>query len=430
MTEANDKPDQPNDEDWSNPPEPAKPAEPAEPAEPAPEPGEESTPVEIPVAVPVGTPPVTQPQQPPVPNGGIPAPQPPTPYGGSSPQQTPAPYVASPQQPPAPYGGAPAQSSTPPAPQPPSPYGEQPPAPYGAQQTSPYGTQPPSPYGGYASQPIAPAAPSSGKAVAALICGIGAIVFSGTVFVGIILGVIAIVLASQYVRAFGRDGKATGGKVCGILGIVFSILMLVVYLLCGAALVMAFDEYETATNSYSYNDTSDSSASASTEDEAAALVAAVEALNLADNQQVVAMVAEKADDYFQDSTDQTLAEAGFDATEFAQWLMDGKKIDMTADDLFVYSNGTGEVYAEVTCRTMYGFMGIVYDDMDAYIADGGQIANEAEYLAKVSEFSHAAMDKAPTDEAFISLNLVKKGDTWTVDEDSLEEAVQQMFGLW
>lgn len=84
-----------------------------------------------------------------------------------------------------------------------------------------------------AEAPVPPGAvtaqPGSGKAMGALICGVLAIVFSGAVLAGIILGIIALVLAFQYVKAFGKDGKATGAKVCGAIGIVLSVIALIAY---------------------------------------------------------------------------------------------------------------------------------------------------------------------------------------------------------
>lgn len=78
------------------------------------------------------------------------------------------------------------------------------------------------------------AQPGSGKATGALICGVLAIVFAPTVLFGIVLGVIALVLAVQYVRAFGKEGKATGAKVCGAIGLVLSIIALVFYIAVGS----------------------------------------------------------------------------------------------------------------------------------------------------------------------------------------------------
>jgi hypothetical protein len=106
------------------------------------------------------------------------------------------------------------------------PWGAQPPGqqPWGAQPSGPGGGQPPGAWGS-SSGPRAPL--RNGLGVAALICGILAVLTSWTVVGGIALGLAAIVLG-----AFGRGrarrgeadngGTALAGIVLGVLGIVLS----------------------------------------------------------------------------------------------------------------------------------------------------------------------------------------------------------------
>lgn len=97
-------------------------------------------------------------------------------------------------------------------------------------------------------QPVAPPAPgqqpahapSNGKAVGALVCGILAILFAWLPLLGVALGVAAIVLAGKAVRESGKDGKATGGKACGIIGIVLAVLSFVLYLVLFSFGTMAY----------------------------------------------------------------------------------------------------------------------------------------------------------------------------------------------
>ena len=89
---------------------------------------------------------------------------------------------------------------------------------------APYGGQ--APYGHQGQQH-----PGYGKAMGAFICGIAAIVFSMFPLIGIILGIIAIVLASQYVKAYGKDSKATAGKITGIIGVVLGVLAIIFYIM-------------------------------------------------------------------------------------------------------------------------------------------------------------------------------------------------------
>lgn len=76
---------------------------------------------------------------------------------------------------------------------------------------------------------------SNGKAVGALVCGICAIVFSGTVIIGVVLGIIAIVLAGSALKE-GTDGKAKAGRICGIIGLALSVVTLIVSLIFGVTI--------------------------------------------------------------------------------------------------------------------------------------------------------------------------------------------------
>lgn len=410
--------------------EPAKPAPPAEPAKPAdptePLVEETSAPVAPASEQAAGSVPVVS-EQPAV-SSPAPAPAPApapvlpvSPYAGVA--QAPAPVAA--QQPTAPYG-APQQPT--------SPYGapQQPASPYGA-------SQPQSPYGGYVPpQPYptapVPGTPGTGKALAALICGICAILFSGSVIIGIVLGIIAIILASQYVRSFGKDGKATGGKVCGIIGIVFSILALVGYLMLGVLTMVALNEYADSP-SYSYSSNSTETPALPGDSDDAAVKAAAEEqferLNSAD-QAIVAMVAEKADDSFYDSSDLHLVDVGIDPTEFAQWLLADTNFTVSEDDAYAYSDGTGTAFADASSRIMDNVLIILSDELTSMIDSGMSVADEAELKAKITELMPSVLEQAAAEpqDSYLMLDFTKKGDTWMVDEDSFENALEQMYGLW
>lgn len=395
--------------------EPAKPAQPAEPAKPADptEPLIEEAPAPVAPVLeqPAGSVPVAS-EQPAV-SSPAPAPAPAPP---ASPYTNPDPASASAQQ------------------QPISPYGapQQPASPYGA-------PQPQSPYGGYVPpQPYptapVPGTPGTGKALAALICGICAILFSGSVIIGIVLGIIAIVLASQYVRSFGKDGKATGGKVCGIIGIAFSILALVGYLMLGVLTMVALNEYADSP-SYSYSSSStEIPALPGDSDDAAVKTAAEEQLArlTSADQAVVALVAEKADDTFHDSSDLHLVDVGVDPTELAQWLLTDVSFTVSEDDAYAYSDGTGTAFADASCRTMDSVLVALSDELTTMVDSGMSVADEAELKAKITELMPTVLEKAATEtqDAYLMLDFTKTGDTWTVDEDSFENALEQMFNLW
>lgn len=384
--------------------------------------------------------------------------------GASAPDQAPAasqqsetqpfaaePYVA--PEPPAPgetaqYSAAQQPGATP---EPPTPGYAAPQQPTQAMpngyQTQP-GQQPPMGYGyqgGYgAPQPptAAPTGPGSGKALGSLICGICAIVFSGTVIISIILGVIAIVLASQYVKSFGKDGKATGGKVCGVIGIVFSILMLIIYIFSGIFLAAVFNEYSSSpSSSYSYSydsgsssSDSDSSSTLPTDaDEQAAIDAASAILDELKNPtdaDISALASGLDEGFAQESGLESLSDLGIESREFAEWLLSGLTYEI--DDAFVYSDGTGTVYADVTTKDYYEFMYIFSDNIDTFVAsdEAATITDDAAANAKIGELLRDAMAKTPTTVNYASIEVKKVGGTWVVDDESLEELAQSIFGIY
>ena len=365
-----------------------------------------------------------------------PSPEPPVP--GQTAQYTPPQQPAGAPEPPAPSG----QYATAQQPTQTMPNGYQPQPGYQAQP----GQQPPMGYGyqaGYgAPQPptAAPTGPGSGKALGALICGICAIVFSGTVLIGIILGIVAIVLASQYVKSFGKDGKATGGKVCGIVGIVFSILALIGYIMLFSLGLFAYNEYYSSSPapSYSYNDSgsssNDSSSTLPTDaDEQAAIDAASAVLDELKNPtatDVAALAAGLDEGFASESGLESLSEIGVDPTEFATWLLSDLTYEI--DDAFVYSDGTGTVYADVTTKDYYEFMTLFEAGVDEFLAsdEAAGIADQAAANAKIGELVKDAMGKTGTTVNFAYIDVKKSGGTWVVDEDSLEEVAQSIFGIY
>lgn len=142
-----------------------------------------------------------------------------------------APAAVAPPQAPFPYGVPSSQSAGP------------------GVATPPPAPNPPTDFGGW-SAPSAPmpadatAPATSGKAIGALVCGILAILSCETVVFGIVLGIVAIVLAGSALKDRIGDGKAVAGRVCGIIGLVLSTLVLLSYLVLGAIGLAMLDYYD------------------------------------------------------------------------------------------------------------------------------------------------------------------------------------------
>lgn len=340
------------------------------------------------------------------------------------------------QTPAAPEGAQPSEPAAPqPAPAPiPEPYAapQQPPMP--GQQGNPY-AQPPSPYG----QP-APGAPAyyqqtpqgSGKAIGALVCGIFAILLSWLPLAGIVLGVVAIVLAVKAVKEAGKDGKATGGKVCGIIGIVFSVLAMIFYAVLTLGIVAYMSESDGSSYSGAYEPSAplDLEAGMTEEDKAAkkAAEAELDKLKIGD-EQAVQQIAALLDAEFADEAGYGLSELGVDSTAMARWMLQG--FDYRIDTAFAFDTGEGSVYADVTMRDLYAFA-------DAFNASVNELASseeagamdEAAAKARIGELMNAAMENATgTTSRYVSMDLVKTGNTWSVDEESWTEEVKSLFNI-
>lgn len=326
-----------------------------------------------------------------------------------------------PQQPipPAAPASAPAQPASPYA-QPTAPVPGA--SPYGQPQQ--VGQQPgPQPAGYY--QPVPPQ--SSGKAIGALVCGILAILFCGTVLIGIVLGIVAIVLAAQAVKATGKDSKATGGKVCGIVGIVLSVLSLVLYVVIGVGMLAFIANYDDVEYYSSPIPSQPSDTVADQQIEAAVS----EKFDLLKNKDAATLqqIANEANEQLADATGYGLSDLGIDPIVFVEWLVTDLSYDLSG----VYDNGdgTGSVIADVTLRDSTAFATTFMEDVQAAIDAGEmQTLDEAGAKALLGELYQAAMDKTTamtTD--YVGLDLTKSGDTWQVDEDSWDDVLDYLFGL-
>lgn len=309
------------------------------------------------------------------------------------------------------------------------------------------GQTPPPPPAGYAQPgtqqmppqqtyvpPQTPSAPGSGKALASLICGICAILFSWLPLVGIILGIVALVLASQYVKAFGKESRATAGKVTGIVGIVFSVLMSIFIAISLLFFGLVIDEYNnnrgSNRSSSSISSTSPSTSSAS---ESAAYDVADDVVDKmctfsdAEYEAFAKYLEEEYLDIASTGADGTSYEAlGLDKVAFTeQWL---RPLSYTISDVSVYGDSATvkvefEQTDELSFWTKLSEKAVeLMDDPDF------DAMNTDEAYKKVGVMMQEALDETGTDETSWNLSLTKSGDTWTVDKSSYEGMVHVVFG--
>lgn len=423
--------------------------------------------------------------------------QPQQPQGETS-EQGALPGDGSPQQPPsAPEQAAPAVEQPPSAPEQPAPAAAQPAAsqagmpegfqPYaapqperadqqpGAQQPGAYAQQP----GAYAQQPgaqtpppnyappVPPAQPggyygqagaygyapkpSSGKAVAALVCGILAILFSWTILLGIGLGIAAIVLAGSAVKEAGKDGKATGGKVCGIVGIVLSVLALVATIALGALVGAAYNEtLQITEDNYAYlqedgqQRLDDGTGSADGSGLSALEVAEQEVSDLATAEldklagKDAAMVQELArelDDEMREGTQQlvggngiSLGDAGLDSTAIAQWMLDG--MTYSVDSVYIYASDVeADALAYINMRDVSSFGSLYRAKLNEAIGMASSLTTEQAAAAVNSAVNAAIAESADYVDVSYYIEFEKQGGTWTPDEHWYDDLVEYAFDL-
>ncbi|MCD7948637.1 MAG: hypothetical protein LUG13_10235 [Oscillospiraceae bacterium] len=84
--------------------------------------------------------------------------------------------------------------------------------------------------------------PGKGKSTASLVLGILSIVLCWTSWVGMILGILAIVFGVLAKRTLPADAAKLGriGFILGIIGLILSVILLIVLLSLGAAVMSAY----------------------------------------------------------------------------------------------------------------------------------------------------------------------------------------------
>ena len=384
---------------------PAAPAAPAEPAAPA-----------APVAAPAEPVAPAAPAEPAAPTAPV-APVAPT-APASAPRAEDA--VQMPQAPQQPVS-APTQPFNP---------AQQPAQPVPGPVQAPDGAYPPPPAPNYS-------APSSGKATGALICGILAIVFSFIPIVGIILGIVAIVLASKAVKFAGKSGKTTGGKVCGIIGIVFSVLWAIFSFVLTMGIIGGINAYES-----DYVPSADVPTTSSplaedmgAEEQAIAdLVSAeLDKYKNADSAALSALGAEYDDEDLVtiDGVDMSLSDLGIDPNEVAAWAT--TDFDYSIDSVYIDSDGaTATVYVDTTERDFFE-MGMLFNDLlNEYVSSGAADAADLETAkAKVGElYAQAMAESTAMTDYYAAFDIVNEGGTWRILEDSLEEELDYVFSTF
>ncbi len=375
-------------------------------------------------------------------------------------QPAPDPYAQQPfsgaeYQPQQPFGGAEYQPQQPYA----NPAYQQP---FGAPTAPPPGYVPGAQpvYGSTGSyQPPA----GTGKATAALACGIAAIVvciflpFVGAP-IGIILGIVAIVLAGSFIKQNGPFGRAKAGRVCGIIGLILSILSLITLIAAVSfaavvgsnlyddfAISEAIDITDALENDLGLdfdlslpNDYEDLDSAIpfaervlSADEQAAIDVVSAEfdAL-IADDEGIIARVGLIAEEGFYEVTGLTFKECGVDSTEYALVITEGLTYEM--DDIELYDDGDGFVGVSVSCKDIYQIYEEFYEELSALASTpGAEGMSDAEYNQKAGQILMDTIRNAEVVTAcnWAIIDVENEGGAWTIDKDSWDFEMEYMFSL-
>lgn len=314
-------------------------------------------------------------------------------------------------------------------------------APQGQYQADPYQNQQPyqqQPYYQVPGQPVQAAQTGNGKAIGALICGIFAILLSPSVLFGIILGIVAIILAGSYIKTAGKDGKATGGRICGIFGIVFSVISLFIWIAFFMLIGTAINESEYYTgkpgSSYSYSYDSDSKNetpslpdSGSSVDNfvnveesvaADAYASALEGIKNPSAELKTEML-EAYDELFEEHYGFPMSDVGLDPNEVLQASLDSLVYEdmdghYCVDDVLT---AYGDAQSKGLYEIVYTFEEKLDDqDIDIYDYLRGDKANFKELFME-------AVSETKLEERYISLDFEQSGDTWVPDESDLDDEI-------
>lgn len=389
---------------------------------------------------PLGNGPVDQP---------TPAPVPPAPAQPAQPAAAPQPVLAPAPQPAAPQG-APVVPATaplppqgapvvPPAPVQPTPAPTQPQAnPYAAPQAGP-AVPPQNPYGanpyGQPQPPMNPRADGAPSATGAIVCGVLAILFSWIPLAGLILGIVALVLASKFVKLHGKGfGGSGAAKVCGIVGIVFSVLwgIFTAIAMVGVIGIMNdegfVDEVDRIVEEAGTN-TEESSSEAADIIAVQGILDQLEFSTQNPSQETMAEIASQADADFKDIFSYSMTELTIDPMSAVNWLKEDIAFDYDPDsDIIVFSDGTATAFVSVTMHDSQVMADNFDAEINAMIDANPFVSSDAEKNALIADaFNKALAASTDTRSYSVMVELTKNGNTWEVDQESWQEELDYLY---
>ena len=296
---------------------------------------------------------------------------------------------------------------TAPAPAAPLPGPEPGPAPAAPQ------TFPPAPQ-----QPV-PAAKSTG--VLALILGIASILLCFLPIISTIMGIAAIIRSARRAE---YSGALTAGKITGIIGTVLSLLVLILIILSITVASRMYGSLGSSASNISVD-------RGYTPDQQRAWTAVEDKMDAlaSQNEQDAAAIADLFTRYVNDDAELAPYMQGCDPALYATWSVLGLEYE---DDGVFIADQEGYAYVNVTARDGFELVGLWSDLLDQAAADPGLADTTDEEFAQIFTDTYLQALAASNEmyETTIVLDLQQDADgTWSVVEESWDEALAYLFGL-
>ncbi len=319
-----------------------------------------------------------------------------------------------------------------------------------------------------------------------MVLGILSIVFAG--IVGLVLSIIGLKKSGPVLAADPNNGRAKAGKITSIIGLILSILAIVFAIALFAITMMGLSAaaenpeafIDTMEQLSSYDETGelqqgldelkqelgmteDSTEGSNTDADASGQgselteldygltsVIPAEAFALkatGDNEADVRALAEQVmnavkepsaeqqkaldayfDDSFKLSYGGTFEQFGVSKEDYTKWASGDFQYavqEVTATDKYGWAD------VSIECRDWNHFIDAYYDTLIASDAeDMPDMSDQDKYYAWMGEAMKKAMDETDKVEYVASINVTKDGDTWKVDQYSLDSLYYNLYGLY
>ncbi len=290
---------------------------------------------------------------------------------------------------------------------------------------------------------------SSGRAIGSLICGILAILCFAVPGVGLILAIVAIVLALRSNKVFGKTGTSKGGLVTGIVGGVLSLVTVAATVFLAITLMQAADEgtfginldaifTPAASSGRSNGATPMSDGGFDYSDylnagEQQAYDVVNERLNSlkSGDAQTLQEVATAADQSFQQTYGASMQSCGIDPNTYVKSMIENFTYDIDTVVVADTADGRSYVTAALSCRDVADVKSSFDEVLNALNA-GTNLASVTsdEVKAQISQAFISAVDNARfASGSTFTVDVTQSGESWAIDPASWNQQIIQFFGF-